>query len=58
MKQFDTIGGVMEYAKNSSKKNEADKYVIKSSSGYYVSEDKDINDWEEIIAHFKNGEKI
>lgn len=57
MKYFENIGGAMKYAENSSRKHEADRYVVKSTNGYYVYETDDINDWEEIIAHFKNGER-
>lgn len=56
-KQFKDIGGAIKYAENSSRKNETDRFVIKSNTVYYVSEDKDINDWETIVAHYKNGEK-
>lgn len=56
-KQFKDIPGAMKYAENSSKKNEAERYVVKSATSYYVSDNKDINDWETIVGHYKNGEK-
>lgn len=58
MKYFDSIGGAHKYAENSSKKHESDRYVIKSLSKYYVQEDNEIAKGEEIIAHYKNGEKV
>lgn len=58
MKYFDTLGGAHAYAKNSSKKHEADRYVVKSFKGWYVIEDTDINEGETIIAHYKNGEQL
>jgi len=59
MKQFKEVGGAMEYAKNASKKYETDYYVVETFIGiYYVSESKDLDAGEKIIAHFKNGEKI
>lgn len=58
MKYFDTIGGAHKYAENSSRKHQSDRYVIKALNGYYVIESDDTNEGEEIIAHFKNGEKV
>jgi len=58
MKPFNDIGGAMKYAENSSRKHEADRYVVKAINIYYVSEDDDINEGESIVAHFKNGEKV
>lgn len=58
MRYFDTLSGAHAYAKNSSNKHSADRYVVKSFKGWYVSEDNDINDGETIVAHYKNGEQI
>lgn len=58
MKYFDNIGGAHKYAENSSRKHETARYVIKALNGYYVTESDDINEGEEIIAHYKNGQKI
>lgn len=58
MKPFDTIGAAYKYAENSSRKNNADRYVVKALTIYYVVNDPDdINERETILAHFKNGEK-
>ena len=58
MKLFKDISGANKYAENSSRKHEADRYVVKSATAYYVTEDKDINDWEQIFTHYKNGQKL
>lgn len=57
-KQFKDISGANKYAENSSRKHEADRYVVKSGTVFYVSVDRDINDWEQIVTHYKNGEKV
>lgn len=58
MKQFDKQNEAEAYAKNSSRKHQENRYVVKGGTVFYVSENKDINDWEQIVAHYKNGEKI
>lgn len=59
MKQFKDISGANKYAENSSRKNEADRYVVWGLTCYYVVGDKDdINEGEQIVTHYKNGEKV
>lgn len=59
MKYFDSLGGAHKYAENSSRKHQDDKYVVKALNSYYVVDEiSDLDDLEELIAHYKNGEKI
>lgn len=58
MKAFNSISGAHKYAENSSRKHEDDKYVVKALNSYYVIDDiSDMEDFEKLIAHYKNGEK-
>jgi hypothetical protein len=58
-KQFKDISGANKYAENSSRKHEADRYVVKALNCYYVVTDRnDINEGEQVVTHYKNGEKI
>lgn len=58
MKAFSSIAGAHKYAENSSRLHQHDKYVVKALNSYYVIDDiSDMEDFEELIAHYKNGEK-
>lgn len=59
MKYFDNAGGAHKYAENSSRKYNEDRYVAKALRGFYVINNIDsMEEIEEIIAHYKNGERI
>lgn len=46
-----------EKAKDTSKNN-TDKYVIKGVKGYFIIGFNFADEWETLIAHYKNGKKI
>lgn len=64
MKHFEGLSGAESYAINSSKKNNATRYVTKTTLlnvgiAYYVYESlQDIDAGEKLISTFKNGERI
>jgi len=63
MKAFDNFAAAENYAENSSKKHDTDRYVakanvIKSGIKYYVYESaSDIDHGEKLLSHFKSGER-
>lgn len=57
MKSFNTIGGAYKYAENSSRKNNAHRYVIKCLNVWFVRDSSELDDGETLEAHFLNGEK-
>lgn len=58
MKYFESLAGAHKYAENASRKYEDERYVVRILTNYYVTDSPNVDDGEEIVAHYKNGTKI